>query len=184
MHNFLIRVYTIVKRINEVMLLVSNYMLALLTLAVALDVVMRYVFNSPITGVKQFAEYTLVWLCFLSVGWVLIEKKHVAITYLEQAVCSTSKLRERRFSVFINVMCLCYTLPLLWLSGKSVWFEFWAGTVESGEAGAFPTFLAYLCIPVGFLSLSVILILNTAMRIMRIEEQHNVSREWEVDLKP
>lgn len=169
MDNFLTLTYRMIRLINGKMLIAANYMLGLLTIAVALDVIMRYVFNSPLTGVKQFAEYALVWFCFLSVGWVLIEKKHVAITYLEQAMCSKSKMRERRFSVFIDLMCLCYTLPLLWLSGKTVWVEFWQRTVISGEAGGVPTFAAYFCIPIGFLSLSIILILNIASNILGIE---------------
>jgi C4-dicarboxylate transporter DctQ subunit len=181
MHNFLIGSYTIVKRINGAMLLAANYLLALLTIAVALDVVMRYVFNSPLTGVKQFAEYTLVWLCFLSVGWVLIEKKHVAITYLEQSVCSKSKVRERRFSVFINVMCLCYTVPLLCLSGRSVWIDFWERTVISGEAGGFPTFLAMLCIPIGFLSLTL---MNVATIVLGIEHEAGISTKCEESWEP
>jgi TRAP-type C4-dicarboxylate transport system permease small subunit len=158
-----------IRLINGKMLIAANYMLGVLTIAVALDVIMRYVFNSPLTGVKQFAEYALVWFCFLSVGWVLIEKKHVAITYLEQRMFSKSRIIERSFSVFIDLMCLCYTLPLLWLSGKTVWIEFCVRSVISGETGGFPTFAAYFCIPIGFLSLSIILILNIAMNILGIE---------------
>ena len=169
MHNFLTLTYRMVRLINGKMLMAANYILGLLTMVIALDVIMRYFFNSPITGVKQFAEYALVWFCFLSVGWVLIEKKHVAITYLEQRVFSRSKMIERSFSVFIDLMCLCYTLPLLWLSGKTVWIEFWQRSVISGETGGFPTFAAYFCIPIGFLSLSIILILNISTNILGIE---------------
>ena len=166
MHNFVNSSCKIVKRINGGILGAANYILGLLTIAVALDVVMRYVFNSPLTGVKQFAEYALVWLCFLSIGWVLIEKKHVTITFLEQTICSKSKARQKKFSIFIDLMCLFYTVPLLWLSGKTVWIDFLERSVISGEAGGFPTFLAYLCIPIGFLSLSIILILNIVTSIL------------------
>jgi len=169
MHNLLIVSYKIIYRINNKMLIAANYMLGLLTLAVALDVIMRYIFNSPIEGVKQFGEYTLVWFCFLSVGWVLIEKRHVAITYLGQTFFSKNKILERRFSVFLNLLGLCYTLPLLWLTGKTVWIEFLEKSVISGETGGFPTFLAYLCIPIGFLSLSIILMLKIITSILGIE---------------
>ena len=171
MQDFLIASHRIVRQVNGAMVTVSNYILALLTIAVSADVVMRYVFNAPLTGIKQFAEYALVWLCFLCVGTVLIENKHVAITYLEQSIFSCSKNRQRKFSLFIDLMCLLYTLPLLWLSGQMVWTEFWEKTVISGEAGGFPTFLAYLCIPIGFLSLTIILMLNVAAKIVKIEPQ-------------
>jgi C4-dicarboxylate transporter DctQ subunit len=169
MHNLLILSYRIIYRINNKMLMAANFLLVLLTLVVALDVIMRYVFNSPIEGVKQFGEYTLVWFCFLSVGWVLIEKRHVAITYLGQTFFSKSRIRERRFSVFLDLLGLCYTLPFLWLTGKTVWIEFLEKSVISGETGGFPTFLAYLCIPIGFLSLSIVLILRTITGILGME---------------
>lgn len=184
MHHFIGSSYKIVKRINGTMLGAANCILGLLTVVVALDVIMRYIFNSALTGVKQFAEYALVWFCFLSVGWVLIERKHVAITYLGQTICINSKVREEKFSIFIDLMCLFYTIPLLWLSGKTVWIEFLEGSVISGEAGGFPTFLAYLCIPIGFLSLTLILILNIATNILAIEHQESVSTEYERTRKP
>ena len=172
--NFVITSYRVVRQINFVMLNAAIGLLTLLTIAVALDVVMRYVFSSPLTGVKQFAEYALVWLCFLSAGWVLIQRKHVAITYLEHSLFMSSKVREKGFSIFIDSMCLLYTAPLLWLSIRTVWIEFMEKTVISGEAGGFPTFLAELCIPVGFLCLTLILLLRIVATIFGMEERDGV----------
>jgi C4-dicarboxylate transporter DctQ subunit len=171
---FVVTSYKVVRQVSAVMLNVSMGFLAVLTIAVALDVLMRYLLNSPLTGVKQFAEYALVWLCFLSAGWVLIQRKHVAISYLEYSFFRSSKARERHFSVFIDLTCLLYTGPLLLLSARSVWIEFIERTVISGEAGGFPTFLAELCIPVGFLCLTLILLSRIVSTLLGMEEREGV----------
>lgn len=179
MREFLIVTHRTVRSANIAMLHIAMYLLALLTVLVAVDVVMRYVFNSPLTGVKQVAEYALVWLCFLSVGWVLIERKHVAITYVQDLVSGGSKANERRYSIIIDAICLFYTVPLLYLSSRMVWIEFYERTVISGEAGGFPTYIAQFCIPVGFLSLTVMLVLRILANMAGLVEKKGVFVQFE-----
>lgn len=166
MDNTLNLTFAFVRRINRALIGVANFILSVLTLGVALDVIMRYVFNSPLTGVKQIGEYAMVWLCFLSLGWVLIGRQHVSITLLETWFLGSTKSRKRRLYLFIDLICLFYSIPLLCLSVKEIWVEYWQGTVLTGELGGVVAYLPHFCIPIGFLSLSIILILNIVTSIL------------------
>ena len=169
MNNLLNLSSAIVRRINYALVNVANFMLAVLTLSVTADVIMRYGFNFSLLGVKQISEYGMVWLCFLGVGWVLTNRQHVAITLLESYFFSKTKSRKRKLYLFIDLICLFYTILLLWLSVKEVWVEYWQGTILTGELGGVVAYLPHFCIPIGFLSLSIILILNIASNILGIE---------------
>lgn len=175
MNNVLNLSSSIVRRINYVLINISNVILALLTLAVTADVIMRYVFSSPLLGVKQISEYAMVWLCFLSVGWVLRVRQHVAISLLENWIFSKTKSRKKKYYLFIDLICLFYTLPLLWLSMKEVWIEYTKRTILTGELGGVAAYLAHFCIPLGFLFLSLQLIINIAANILEIDFEEGVS---------
>ena len=158
-----------IRRVNYALIGVANFIIAALALGVTVDVVMRYIFNSPLTGVKQIGEYAMVWLCFLSVGWVLICGQHVSITLLETWLLGRTKRSKKRLYLFIDIICLFYSIPLLCLSGKEVWIEYWEGTVLTGELGGVVAYLPHFCIPIGFLSISIILILRIVTSILGIE---------------
>jgi TRAP-type C4-dicarboxylate transport system permease small subunit len=149
-------------------MILAGCILILVTLGTALDVVMRYFFNSPILGVKQLSEYAMVWLCFLGAGWVLTQRGHVAITLLEEKLFHKTKAQAKKYFLFIDLMCLCYTLPLLWLTGKETWVAFRRGLVLSGELGAVPEALMYFWVCVGFYCLSAQLIINIAENILGV----------------
>lgn len=178
MNNLLNSSSTILRRINYALMNVANFMLALLALGVTADVIMRYVFGSPLSGVKQITEYVMVWFCFLAVGWVLTNRQHVAITLLESYFFSKTKNRKRKLYLFIDLTCLFYTIPLLCLSGKEIWIEYFGGIVLTGELGGVVAYIPHFCIPLGFLLLFLQLIINIAANILEIDfEESACGRE-------
>jgi TRAP-type C4-dicarboxylate transport system permease small subunit len=169
MDNLLYSTSAFVRRINHAMVIIGNFFVLVLAIVVTLDVIMRYLLGAPLTGVKQMAEYALVWFCFLALGWVLIGRQHVSITLIETFFVGKSKSGKRRLSILIDLICLFYTIPLLCLSAKEVWVEYWQGAILTGEIGGIAAYLPHLCIPIGFLSVSIILVLNVVASILRIE---------------
>lgn len=171
MASFLKLASAVVSRINYVLINAGNFILCLLTLAVTVDVIMRYGFDSPLTGVNQISEYGMVWLCFLGVGWVLTKRQHVSLTFLEAYFATRSKRSERRLYLVIDLVCLCYTIPLLWLSIKEFVLDFSDGVVLTGELGGVPAYFPHFCIPLGFLFLSIQLIINVIGSILGVEAE-------------
>lgn len=159
----------IVRRTNYILMLVASCILILVTIGTTIDVIMRYFFNSPIVGVKELSEYSMVWLCFLGAGWVLTRRGHVAITLLEECLFHKTKSQAKKYSLFVDMMCLCYALPLLWLTGKETWVAFRKGLVLTGELGAIPEAFMYFWICVGFYCLTTQLIVNIASNILGVK---------------
>jgi len=150
-------------------MIVASCILILVTIGTTIDVIMRYFFNSPIVGVKELSEYSMTWLCFLGAGWVLTRRGHVAITLLEEWLFHKTKSQAKKYSLFVDMMCLCYALPLLWLTGKETWVAFRKGLVLTGELGAIPEALMYFWICVGFYCLTTQLIVNIASNILGVK---------------
>ncbi len=159
----------IIRRTNYTLMTIATYVLIVVTAGTAIDVIMRYFFNSPIVGVKQLSEYSLVWLCFLGTGWVLTKRGHVAVTLLEEILFHKTKNQAKRYLLFVDIICLCYTLPLLWLTGKETWVTFREGLVLTGELGGVPEALMYFWVFIGFYCLSAQLIVNIASNILGVE---------------
>ena len=56
--------------------------MALILLLVVLQVVMRYVFNSPLTWSEELAVYVMIWLTFIGSLICMRDKEHIEVTIL------------------------------------------------------------------------------------------------------
>jgi len=153
-------IFNLIRKINYKLIVLATYILIIFTLVNFIDVIMRYFFNSPIIGVKQLSEYALVWLCFFGVGWVLTERAHVGITLLEERIFKKYKNYKKKYLFFVDLICLCYSLILLWLNLKETWVCLRQGRVLTGELGGIPESLMYFSISIGFFCLTIQLMVN------------------------
>lgn len=58
--------------------LAAAFLVATLGLVLA-QVISRYVFNSPLTWTEELARFALVWLTFVSAGFVMARRMHVTV---------------------------------------------------------------------------------------------------------
>ncbi len=78
-------VTTIKKAADSVMTMgywISMVLAAVLTLLICLDVIFRYFLNRPILWATEVAGYTVLFISFLSMGWILKNEKHVKTDFL------------------------------------------------------------------------------------------------------
>jgi TRAP-type C4-dicarboxylate transport system permease small subunit len=162
----------IVRRMNRVLIVASAAVLTIVMFGVAVDTVMRYFFDAPITGVKQLGEYALVFICFLGIGWVLTVREHIAITFAENWFIRTES-STRKYSLFKDIMCLGYSLPLLWLTAKELWLSYDKWWLLTGELIGVPEFSVIWVIPIGFLAISIQLVVNIIANILGIKDLEN-----------
>ncbi len=45
--------------------------------ALTLQIVMRYIFNSPLVWSEEFARYIYIWICFIGVGYGVRKNLHI-----------------------------------------------------------------------------------------------------------
>ena len=80
----------------------------------ALDVILRYVFNSPILGVLEITEFMMVVIVFFSLAYTQSEKKHVAVDFF------VARLGERKQRIIDLISYMIYFLILVGICWKSV----------------------------------------------------------------
>jgi TRAP-type C4-dicarboxylate transport system permease small subunit len=57
-------------------------MMGILALFTVVDVFLRYLFNSPITGTTELSEFMMIIVVFPALAWAAISRKHVRVDLL------------------------------------------------------------------------------------------------------
>jgi TRAP-type C4-dicarboxylate transport system permease small subunit len=73
------RAWLIVRRLGEVAIML---LFAGMIASAMLQVVARYVFNSPFTWSEELSRYLFIWLSFLGAWWAWIRREHLGIDAL------------------------------------------------------------------------------------------------------
>ncbi len=76
------KIVNIFESIVNVASFCAGLLLGLAALTVTIDIVMRYFFNKPITGVLESTEYGLLFFTLLAAPWLLKMDKHVKMDLL------------------------------------------------------------------------------------------------------
>lgn len=89
-------------------LAIAMMALGVMMLAIVSDVFMRYVFNSPITGVYDLVEICLVIAVFYSTGVVIQNMQEIVIDIIDQFVTSNKVRFLRRAASLLSAAVLVF----------------------------------------------------------------------------
>lgn len=145
------RLFHIQDRIENLMSAGALVLLVAITLAVCVEVFMRYVLNDPLVWVVELAEYSLLYICFLGAAWALREGNHVRVDIFLGAF---SKRWRRRFGVASSLLGLGVAVILTIWGAGAVWEKYVTGAYNPTVV-EFPTWIVLLCIPIGSLVLAL-----------------------------
>lgn len=152
----------------------SALALALMMLVTVVDVVLRYLFNSPFGWSREFmAEYLLIGLFFLGLSYTFRVSGHISIDAFMRRLSARS---QRILSVVGNVLA-CVFFALIVYTGAIRTWEAWV-TNEIAIGGAalpWPTWTSYILIPLG----TVVLTLRILHSIAAAESGPDGSAETE-----
>jgi len=141
----------VINRLTWLAELLAEVGLALLLLIVLHEVVVRYVFNSPTLYSVELSEYLLVLVVFLSIGWVLREDRHVAVTFIVDRLPKKMRLGV---NVLTSLVTMAFLWVLVWKGGKTAITAF-TGGYHSSSLLNFPMWVPYALIPLGALILGL-----------------------------
>jgi TRAP-type C4-dicarboxylate transport system permease small subunit len=136
-------------------------LLAMMSGATFLNVIARYVFNSPVEWAEEFSRYSFIWLVFMAAVVATTQKKHIIIDILVpflsarlQAVCR-----------LVADLAILVLMAVLIVYG---WVMVRAATQPMATLG-FPQYWVYLAVPVcaALILLHVALDLCSGLRAAR-----------------
>src|SRR5699024_2540544 len=101
------------KSLNNLMYainLVLSLILIVMVLLIFTQVVLRYVFNSPLQWVEETTMLLLVWYGYITIGILVKEKGHIAIEYF---YLLASKNIQKYLNIFIYVSLIFFSFLMI-----------------------------------------------------------------------
>lgn len=126
--------------------------LGMMGIILAMQVVLRYVFKSPVSWSEECARYLQIWITFVGIGYGVRKGSHI----------SMNLLRDRMPRGLKYLSMLICDLAVLAANGALLWVspEFLAQQNKLSSAMRIPMKLVYLAIPVGFAIYTVYIIVG------------------------
>jgi TRAP-type C4-dicarboxylate transport system permease small subunit len=151
------------ERVSWALATVSAALVLIASIVITMNVVMRYIFNDPLSWADQFAAYFLVYLCFLGAPWVLTLREHVAIDIVRTSLSESVD----RYLVFVVdlvalIYCACFTIL-----GARELFRIWTQGTLFMDVVAMPQWPVYAVIPLGSFILTLQLLFGLVGRLSR-----------------
>jgi TRAP-type C4-dicarboxylate transport system permease small subunit len=135
------------RRFNDLLLSLCKYalivMVPVMTVIIFVQVVLRYVFQSPFSWAEELARYLLVWITCLGSAYAIRDGMHISISYLQ------TKLRgpaQTAVTAIIYVLTLGFFIYCI-KEGSMFSLEQWD---QRSTAMQIPMTLPYMAIPLGF----------------------------------
>lgn len=132
-------------RIERFLGLVSAFIIMCMMFITSIDVIMRYVFNSPLAGGFELQEFLLVGVVFLSQAYVQSAKGHFSLDLLTTRLPSGV---QTALLVLGRIICLVIFALITWQSGVRAWIAWTTGQTREGLI-SFPLWPAKFVLPIG-----------------------------------
>ncbi|WP_046176312.1 TRAP transporter small permease [Domibacillus indicus] len=157
------------KLINAVMAI----NLAVMSVIVFTNVVLRYAFNSGITGVDEISRYLYIWLVFLGAVTALKNHQHINVDLL------TGKLKGIPKKV-VTLLANAIMLYVIWLILKGSWFMTMSSTTSTAPSTGIPLAVVYASgIALG-IGMGVVIIAQTIDVLLGREQAASDEQQEEV----
>jgi TRAP-type C4-dicarboxylate transport system permease small subunit len=96
----------LIDQVNHYCAMLGAYLFFSIGLIIAYEVCARYLFNMPTIWVEETARVLQLWGCYLSMGWILKNRKMIRITILLERLSPTpAKLAELLSISIITLFC-------------------------------------------------------------------------------
>ena len=121
----------ILSRINRPLVSILKFgalwALSLMMFLTFADVLLRYVFNSPIPGAAELIQFMMGILVSFSVVYCAYKKSHISVDLLVENFPDSTK---RVLECFMRLLALLLFLPIAWQSFVYISVEFHSGLVS------------------------------------------------------
>jgi len=141
--------------------ILAEIALVVLMLLVFHEVVVRYILDRPTIFSVEISEYLLVFLTFMSVGWVLREDRHVRMMALVTILPEKAQII---LDVAVSVLAIGFCAVLTWKGAQTAIMAY-VGDYHSSSLVNFPLWISYSFIPFGALILGLQFLVRIGERV-------------------
>lgn len=134
------------KLLDKTILSFTTVLFIAMVLIVFAQVVFRYVFHNSLSWSEEIARYLLVWIIFLSVGYVLGQKAHI---YLDVLFLRFPRKVRSALHKFSAILMLFYAFIVTYYGFELMLI----GARQKSSAVEIPMNLVYIALPLGGLLL-------------------------------
>lgn len=135
------------RKFNDVMLAFCKYaiiaMVPVMTVIIFVQVVLRYVFQSPFSWAEELARYLLVWITCLGSAYAIRSGMHISISYLRGKLKGPAQTVVTAVIYIIMLGFFFYCIK----EGAAFSLEQWS---QRSTAMQIPMTIPYMAIPLGF----------------------------------
>ncbi len=142
---------------------IPMFVLFLMMLLTASDVIGRYVFNRPLYGGQDVTELGLVVMTFLAIGYMQFMKKHVQVELLSSRL---SPRAQSSLAVFYYLLGAGYFASMSWQSFKRGLLQYQNVTAYKTLTIGFPTYPFMFIIAVGTFLLAFMVLMDMLLSFM------------------
>lgn len=139
-----VRLMTVKKFLDNFEEYFCVWTMAIMTVLVFIQVVMRYIFSNSLSWSEELARFIFLWLSWIGASYAVKERSHFRV----EMFANMMKGEKRRiFEYFILIIWFAFSFVLAWLGSELVLFIH-----ESEQASAamdIPMTWPYASVPVG-----------------------------------
>ena len=129
--------------------------MALMTILVFIQVVMRYVFSNSLSWSEELARFIFLWLSWIGASYAVKVRSHFRVEMFANMVKGRARVW---FEYFVLIVWFVFSFILAWLGTELVIFL--ADTGQASAAMDIPMTWPYASVPVGCALMCVRLIIE------------------------
>lgn len=103
---------------------------ALLTGALVLQVVLRYLFQAPLFGIEELARTIAMWLYFIGSAYALVLGDHICSDIRDLVKLSAGVVRK--LDIMVAVLTVAGSVLIAWYAGGYAWWVYQSGELTPG----------------------------------------------------
>ena len=150
---------------NNIEVILAATALIIFASLTILQVVLRKVFNNPLSWSEELARYLFIWFVFLSGSYAVKFQKHVKLSFFIDRL-------KKPFNMYFQLVALILWLLFLFFlnvySIKVVSFIYSTG--QTSSANNIPMYLIYLSLTVGSILMTIRVITHIYIKVNKIRE--------------
>jgi TRAP-type C4-dicarboxylate transport system permease small subunit len=132
------------KKLNTLAATLAGIVLLFITLAIFVDVFLRYFFNRPSIWITEVSSYLFLYLIFLATAYALQQGMHIRVTFLLDYLGDKAR---RIIDIITSLFALTFSVVLLWQTSIMTWTAF-------AESWTTPTMLS---VPFAYIHFSMVI---------------------------